>query len=84
MILLIRPQNTSGRAGRFGYALAVHMSVIPRSPGNRDTACGASLPRVFNGRINLLQIPFPLKLTSDPTRFHRRIEVKGIGHASIG
>ncbi len=31
--LLIRPPNTSDRAGRFGCALAVHMSLIPRSPG---------------------------------------------------
>ena len=31
--LLTRPPNTSDRAGRFGCALAVHMSFIPRSPG---------------------------------------------------
>ncbi len=52
---------------RFGSTHELHPSLA----GHRDTACGASLPRVFNGRINSAQWPTErTECTDHETHFH--------------
>ena len=60
------------------------LGVVHYGDTRKAHSLGAARSPYFAILNNKLQIPFPLKLTSDPTSFHRRIEVKGIGHASTG